>query len=109
METIFHITSAGDWARARAAGSYSADSLRTEGFIHCSEEHQYPRVARTRFRGRTDLVLLHIDPALVDVRSRYESLEGGTELFPHVYGPIPIRAVMNVTPLETALSGRLPE
>ena len=100
VKTIFHITSAAEWARAREAGSYAADSLATEGFIHCSDEHQYRRVARDRFRGRTDLVLLHIDPARVDAEIRYENLEGGTELFPHVYGPIPTAAVVKVTALD---------
>ena len=58
---IFHITSAATWDAARAGGSYAADSLATEGFIHCSEADQYCWVANQRFRGRLDLVLLHID------------------------------------------------
>ena len=102
MATIFHITSAAEWTRARAAGSYAAASLQTEGFIHCSDEHQYRWVAKARFRGRTDLVLLHIDPALIGAEIRYENLESGSELFPHVYGPIPVEAVVKVTPLEDA-------
>jgi uncharacterized protein (DUF952 family) len=54
-------------------------------------------VARQRFRGRTDLVLLHIDPDRLGVPVRCENLEGGQELFPHVYGPIPLTAVVDVT------------
>ena len=46
-------------------------------------------VANQRFRGRTDLVLLHIDPARMRSEIRYENLEGGETLFPHVYGPNP--------------------
>lgn len=97
---IFHITTAQEWSRALAAGEYAADSLATEGFIHCSDGHQYRWVARTRFRGRTDLILLHIDPSRVYAEIRYENLEGGSELFPHVYGTIPADAVIDVTRLD---------
>ena len=97
---IFHITTRQEWDRARASGEYAADSLAAEGFIHCSGEHQYRWVAQTRFRGRRDLVLLHIDPLQLEGDVRYENLEGGRELFPHVYGPIPVDAVITVTPLD---------
>ena len=63
---------------------------------------QYPeekRQVRQRFRGRQDLVLLHIDPARLRSEVRYENLQGGAALFPHVYGAIPIGAVLNVTAL----------
>ena len=95
---IFHITSRATWEAALGAGIYEADSLSTEGFIHCSTADQYVWVANQRFRGRRDLVLLHIDPARLRSDVRYENLEGGTALFPHVYGAIPIGAVLNVTP-----------
>jgi uncharacterized protein (DUF952 family) len=79
--------------------------LATEGFIHCSTVDQYIWVANQRFRGRTDLVLLHIDPARLRSEVRYENLEGGETLFPHVYGPIPIGAVLNVVPLRPLEDG----
>ncbi len=94
---IFHITTEDAWAGARARGVYDADSLATEGFIHCSDPHQVMWVAGQRFRGRTDLLLLQIDPARLQVEIRYENLEGGQELFPHVYGSIPLEAVVDVT------------
>lgn len=93
---IFHITSKEAWARAQACGEYTADSLATEGFIHCSDVDQFVWVANQRFRGREDLVLLHIDPDLLTARVVYENLEGGDRLFPHVYGAIPTAAVVDV-------------
>ncbi len=95
---IFHITSRATWESALGAGIYEADSLKSEGFIHCSTADQYVWVANQRFRGRTDLVLLHIDEKRLRSEVRYENLEGGAPLFPHVYGAIPIAAVLNVTP-----------
>ena len=55
---IFHIATRDAWDEAARAGSYRADTLETEGFIHCSEAHQVAEVANIRFRGREDLVLL---------------------------------------------------
>ncbi len=99
---ILHITTATAWADAEAQGAYTADSLASEGFIHCSDPHQVMWVARQRFSGRTDLVILNIDPSKLRAEVRYENLEGGTELFPHVYGAIPREAVFEVVPLEAA-------
>jgi uncharacterized protein (DUF952 family) len=102
---IFHITSRSAWDEALARGEYAADSLPTEGFIHCSDAHQFLWVANQRFKGREDLVLLHIDPARLDAQLRHENLEGGREQFPHIYGAIPISAVVDVTPLRPSRDG----
>ncbi len=98
---ILHITTPADWERAQRDGSYTADSLQTEGFIHCSESQQVAWVVNRHFKGRTGLILLHIDRSRLDADVRYENLEGGEQLFPHVYGAIPVSAVVKVTPLET--------
>ena len=102
---IFHITPQGAWEAALARGEYTADSLLTEGFIHCSDPHQFLWVANQRFRGRGDLVLLHIDSTRLEAAVRYENLEGGTQLFPHIYGGIPVSAVVNATPLRPSADG----
>jgi uncharacterized protein (DUF952 family) len=95
---ILHVATEAAWAKAIAVGTYAADSLATEGFIHCSDPRQVLWVANTRFRHRRDLVLLQIDVAKLDAGLRYENLEGGNELFPHVYGPLNISAIVRATP-----------
>ncbi|MGC0337975.1 uncharacterized protein (DUF952 family) [Streptomyces sp. SLBN-8D4] len=45
-----------------------------------------------------DLVVLVIDPARLDVPLKYEAPAPGAEEFPHVYGPIPVDAVVDVEP-----------
>ena len=102
---LLHLTTAASWQEARRSGTYAADSLVVEGFIHCSEPQQVIWVANTRFRGRTDLVLLWIDRAQVAAEVRYENLEGGRELFPHVYGSVPAAAVLAVTPFLPSADG----
>ena len=104
-DRLLHITTAAVWNAAQAEGTYRADSLTTEGFIHCSTPSQVVWVANTRFRGRTDLILLHIDPSQLEAEVRYENLEGGEWLFPHVYGPIPASAVVAVTAFRPSADG----
>jgi uncharacterized protein (DUF952 family) len=98
MSTILHISSRADWLSARPTGSYEADSLTSEGFIHCSKPDQLLGVANTnnRFEGQNDLVLLCIDPNQVVAEIRYENLDIGDNLFPHIYGPLNIDAVTNI-------------
>jgi uncharacterized protein (DUF952 family) len=101
---ILHITTARDWAAARAAGAYSADTLATEGFIHCSTVAQVLIPANLLFRGRDDLILLVLDPAKITVQIRYEGEPGG-EQFPHVYGPIDLAAVQDLVPFPPSPDG----
>jgi uncharacterized protein (DUF952 family) len=96
MNVILHIAKESDWKKARASAQYRADTLASEGFIHCSTREQVIRVANALFRGREDLVLLCIDSEMVETEIRYENLEGGDERFPHVYGPINLNAVVAV-------------
>jgi len=93
---IFHITSAAAAAEGVASGTFVPAAFADEGFIHCSYAHQVCDVANRLFGGRTDLVLLEIDPGRLTCRVIDENLEGGTELFPHVYGPIPASASVAV-------------
>jgi len=93
MPLIYHITRQSDWDTALAAGSYAADSLATEGFIHCSTAQQVIATANRIFKGKRDLVLLSVETDKVGAEIRYENLEGGTNLFPHVYGALAIAAV----------------
>ncbi|NVI88223.1 DUF952 domain-containing protein [Actinomadura sp. BRA 177] len=102
---ILHIAERTHWESARAAGvSYTMSTLgRTldeEGFIHCSSDMaQVDGVLARFYTGvqREDLVLLSIDVSRLDAPVRYEP--AGDELFPHVYGPIPVSAVIDVRSL----------
>ena len=103
MAIILHITGREAWSRA--AGAYRTEMLPTEGFIHCSTTEQVIQVANTRFRGQRGLVLLSIDTNKVRAAIRYENLEGGQQLFPHIYGEINADAVVSVTAFEPGADG----
>jgi uncharacterized protein (DUF952 family) len=111
MAIIFHITNGDAWARAKADGSYRTEMFTIEGFIHCSTPDQVIQVANIRFQGQTGLVLLSIDTDKVTAEIIYENLEGGSQLFPHIYGELNIKAVIQVAEFEPAANGHftLPE
>lgn len=94
MPVIYHIARQADWSAAMQTGAYTADSLATEGFIHCSTARQVLATADRIFRGRRDLILLCVDSERVTAEIRYENLEGGAERFPHVYGALQTAAIV---------------
>jgi uncharacterized protein (DUF952 family) len=80
-------------------GFVHPDSSGVADFIHLSTPEQVHLPANRIFRGRRDLVLLHVDPALVDAPIRWEPgvpTDPESMLFPHLYGPLPVAAVVRV-------------
>ena len=100
---IFHITTEAEWARAQVEGSYqgstSGRTLAEVGFIHCALQEQVSRVASTFFAGVPHLVVLRIAIDRLKAPMRFEDLRGDNQLFPHVYGPLNLDAVVAVAPL----------
>lgn len=110
MAIIFHIAQRETWAgnggtKSKGPGFYVPEMFPIDGFIHCSNSNQVVKVADTRFRGRDDLVLLCIDTDKVIAVIRYENLEGGQELFPHIYGELNIDAVVQVSEFKPGVNG----
>jgi len=102
-ERIFHIATAADWRRTLDSGTYTTSTvgrtLEEEGFIHASRRDQVQGVFDRYYASLgEDLVLLTIDTArLTDAEVRVEAV--GADTYPHVYGPIDRRAVVDVVPL----------
>ena len=95
---IYHLAFRSDWEAAVTEGEYRAPSLAEEGFIHASaDEDQMLRVAARLFPGRTDLLALDVDTERLPETSplvREASRSG--EVYPHVYGPINLHAVVRI-------------
>ena len=85
-------------------GDYRAESLDTEGFIHCSTPDQVASTANLFFRGQQDLVLLVIDADKVTAPIRFEDAGNG-QFFPHAYGPINLDAVVDVREFASEADG----
>ena len=103
---ILHIAERARWLRAQTQGSYGCESLREEGFIHCSTAEQLLIPANERFRGRQDLVLLCIEPSGLGAELRYEDCYQSGMEFPHVYGEIEASAVVAVLEFQPGKDGR---
>jgi uncharacterized protein (DUF952 family) len=104
---ILHATARTAWLDAQKRGQYVAESLASEGFIHCSKTAQILRVANSFFLGQHGLVLLVIDPVCLSSELRWEpGLDLATELFPHILGPLNLDAVVNVLDFEPDADGK---
>ncbi len=110
---IVHIASRRLWEEARQLGRYSPPGLASEGFIHCSTVAQVTAVAGKYYRGQSGLVLLVIDPARLTSTLKWEPPAEGApppgvpsgDLFPHIYGPLNLDAVVQVLDLEPDAAG----
>ncbi|WP_328914399.1 MULTISPECIES: DUF952 domain-containing protein [unclassified Streptomyces] len=105
MAELLHLTERALWDAARASGQYEMSTrgrtLQDVGFIHCSLRHQLPGVAEFlygTYTGPDDLVVLVIDENRLSAPVCYEPSAPGAEDFPHIYGPLPIEAVIAVEP-----------
>lgn len=106
---LLHLCGRRDWEAARAAGELRPDSLRESGFVHLSSPRQVHLPAERLFAGRADLVALHVDPTRLTSPVRWEpGVPAGPDsmLFPHLYGPLPVSAVVMVTPYGPGPDGR---
>ena len=104
---VLHIAPLNRWERAVAdgQGDYIDPSLEAERFIHGSTHEQVLIPANERFAGRDDLVLLLIDLELVPARTLFEDCYETGQPFPHIYGPIPLAAVVKVIPFPCHTNG----
>lgn len=91
---LYRLLGADDWRAAQADGlvPFNADDRR-DGFMHLSTGGQVLETARRYYQGRKDVLALEIDPGAVEGEIRYELAPKRGELFPHLYGDLPVSAV----------------
>lgn len=91
---IYHITSIKAWKQQADTNQYKP--LSNEPFIHASSYHQISGTLNKYFRNKKDLLLLTIDPLQVRPEIKYEDLRGGGQLYPHIYGPLNMDAIVKI-------------
>lgn len=110
MTELFHLAEGPAWDTACATGRYEFSTrgltLAEVGFVHCSLAHQIRGVAERFYADADDLVLLVVDADRVGAPVVFEAPTPGAEEFPHVYGPIPVEAVVDVRPVRRDATGR---
>lgn len=94
-DSLFHLAVVADVAAYRRSGTIQPPSLAAEGFVHCSWGRQVSSTVQKHFGGVRDLVAMEVDPARLDPGMLVEEDSYGSgERFPHVYGPIPVSAIL---------------
>jgi uncharacterized protein (DUF952 family) len=95
-----------EWQAAEARGVYHGSSQdAADGFIHFSTAAQIRESADRHRAGQADLVLLTVEPRRLGAALRWEPARGG-QLFPHLYGPLPLAAVVEAQSLPLGADGR---
>ena len=92
-ELLYHITTEQEWRAAEARGEYLPKGYIADGFIHASFYRQLKQTADLFFAAHSKVIVLEIDADLLGCVVKVENTTGGTELFPHLYGELPVAAV----------------
>jgi uncharacterized protein (DUF952 family) len=105
---IFHVATEREWVEGQRDGRYRPARLAADGFVHCSATLEIAQAVIAAYFSevRAPLVILHLDEAKLDVELKWEApapltpgphAHHATALFPHVYGSIPLAAVVGLT------------
>jgi uncharacterized protein (DUF952 family) len=97
---LFHFAEPADWAAAQRAGRYEPPGLAREGFIHAATAEQVPGVVERHLRGRGSRMRLTLDADALRDLLVFEWSNASNDLYPHVFGPIPLAAVVAAEPFD---------
>lgn len=105
-EAVYKIVTEAAFETARHERRFagSADDRR-DGFIHLSTADQVAGTLASHFSGQTGLLLLGVDPERLGSDLKWEPSRGGA-LFPHLYGPLDLEAVLSIDRLSLDEDGR---
>jgi uncharacterized protein (DUF952 family) len=104
---IYKICSAALWRQAEEAGRFDGAPVDVaDGYIHFSTAAQLRETAARHFAGQDDLVLVAVERDALGTALKDEPSRGG-DLFPHLYGPLPLSAVRWARPLPLGPEGHL--
>lgn len=105
-EPIYHICRIDEWRAAQATGFYPGSSQdKADGFIHFSGHDTVVESAATHRAGQSGLVLLSVDPDKLGPALKWEASRAG-RLFPHLYGELPVSAVISIFDLALDPAGK---
>jgi uncharacterized protein (DUF952 family)/ribosomal protein S18 acetylase RimI-like enzyme len=106
-----HLIDPRDWRAALDDGAVRPPSWESIGFVHLSTPDQVHLPAQALHPGRRDLLLLVIDAARLADPVRVEAgvpADPDGRQFPHLYGPLPVSAVVAVVPYRPPVVPVLP-
>ena len=104
--TIYKICDRALWQEAERQGVFRGAPVDAQdGFIHFSTAGQVAETAARHFAGAADLVLVAVEAERLGPALKWEPSRGGA-LFPHLYGALPLDAVVWTKPLPLGGDGR---
>lgn len=105
-DVIYKIVTSEQWAEAEKAGLFKGAPIDlADGYIHFSTAEQARETAAKHFAGQQDLLLIKVSSSLIADKLVYEPSRGGA-LFPHLYGDLPLSAVIGAVDLPLGADGR---
>lgn len=106
-ELLVHLIEPAAWDAARRTDHIRPTSLDDVGFVHLCHPRQLSDVVGRHYADRSDLVVLVLDAEALGAEVRWEESHPG-EHYPHLYGPLPIAAVLEAHPWAPDPAGRWP-
>ncbi len=102
---IYKICPEALWREAEAAGVFTGAPIDlADGYIHFSTAAQARETAARHFASQADLLLIAVDGAVLGKALVYEPSRGG-DLFPHLYGTLPVQQARWVMSLPLGAAG----
>ena len=93
---IFHIATEQEWIKHKDLVSHESASLKKEGYIHCCTFEQILHVANNNLKNISEnLFVICINTNYLTSEIKWEKNLKNNITFPHVYGPINSKAIIN--------------
>lgn len=92
---IYHIVTPEVWENFKDKDTYEAESLHTEGFIHCSFAGQLAAVLQRYYSNAEKVLILEIDTEKLTSKL-IEEPSTNNEIYPHIYGAINREAIVRI-------------
>jgi uncharacterized protein (DUF952 family) len=103
--SLYKVCTEAAFAEAASKGRFDGSpDDRRDGFIHLSAADQLRGTLDKHFAGQQGLVLLEVDTDRLRNDLKWEKSRGGA-LFPHLYAPLDLTAVVSVMKLELSEDG----
>lgn len=102
----YKILTRDQWDAFRTDGVFSGAPVDlADGYIHLSTKAQTAETVAKHFAGQDDLILAMVDLAALGDKLKWEVSRGG-QLFPHLYGELPMSAVVTKAVLRMGSDGQ---
>ena len=87
-DRIYHMVNKQVWEQQHASYHFQHPGIKAEGFIHCSTKEQLMESYEKYYAGKTDILLISINPHWVLSEVKWEYSSARESDFPHIYGAL---------------------